>query len=176
MSCSRVVTDRSLSVLAEPAIRSKRVGVPSAPSATRHQKKADLVDQPCCEERAVDAAAAFQQQPLYCLVELGLVDEVIRITMFRRDLIDEILKILSPLFGGQSWKRCLTKSKVGSEEEDPEQAFHGSTLYIKVMVGLGLHHLAAGSLGIQGGAIPAAALCGPESSEVCPVVAVSGRA
>src|ERR1700739_4611357 len=30
----------------------------------RRQEKADLVDQPCCQERAVDSAAAFQKQPL----------------------------------------------------------------------------------------------------------------
>jgi hypothetical protein len=60
------------------------------------------------------------------LVEIGLADEVKRISVFRRDLVGEKLEILLPLFGSQSRKRSFTMSKVGSKEQDAEQFLHRS--------------------------------------------------
>lgn len=42
------------------------------------------------------------------LAEVGLADEVKRISMFRRDLVGEKLEILLPLFRSQSRKRSFT--------------------------------------------------------------------
>jgi hypothetical protein len=63
-------------------------------------------------------------QVRYRLVEFGLADEVKGISVFRRDLVDEKLEIVSPLFGSQSRKRRFTMSKVGSKQQDAEQFPH----------------------------------------------------
>jgi hypothetical protein len=67
-----------------------------------------------------DALAQVGYRP----VEFRLADEMIRISVFRRDLVSEKLEILSPLFRRQSWKRSFTVSKVGSEEKNAEQVLH----------------------------------------------------
>src|SRR5688572_5610467 len=66
-----------------------------------------------------DALAQVGYRP----VEFRLADEMIRISVFRRDPLSEKLEILSPLFRRQSWKRS-TVSKVGSEEKNAEQVLH----------------------------------------------------